>query len=403
MMGGIKRTRKKLETPGHPYDKVRLERELPLVGNYGLRNKRELWKARTILSTARQQARGLLALDAEIRENRERELLSRLSRFGMLPPNSDLDSVLGLDVKVVLERRLQTLVFRKGLATSPYQARQFIVHRHIAIGTGVATSPGRLITVAEEDLINYAPRSPMMDQTHPSRPQAPPVHDGGQPEKKERPKREDSRRDGKPQRRDGKPQRRDGKPGAKPEAKSKPGAKPEVKPKPGAKPEVKPKPEVKKEEVKPEVKKEAPKKDVKPEVKKEAKPEVKPIPEVKKEEPKKEVKPEVKKEEPKKEAKPEVKPKPEVKKEVKPAAKKEAPKKPAAKKEEAQDLDISLIKGIGAKTAMLLKENGFDTVGKIAKATSEELAKVPGVGPATATAMNSEAKVLLSKKAEEKK
>ena len=75
--------------------------------------------------------------------------------------------------------------------------------------------------------------------------------------------------------------------------------------------------------------------------------------------------------------------------------------KPVAKK--AADLDISLIKGIGAKTAMLLKESGFDTVSKIAKATTEELSKVPGVGPASASAMNSEAKVLLSKKVEDKK
>jgi predicted flap endonuclease-1-like 5' DNA nuclease len=149
-----------------------------------------------------------------------------------------------------------------------------------------------------------------------------------------------------------------------------------------------PKPEVKKEAPKPEVKKEAPK----PEVKKEApKPEVKkeaPKPEVKKEAPK----PEVKKEVPKKETpKPEVKTKPEVKKEI--------PKKEA----KIPDLDISLIKGIGAKTAMLLKESGFDTVSKIAKATTEELSKVPGVGPASASAMNSEAKVLLSKKADDKK
>ncbi len=350
MMGGIKRQRKKIETPGHPYDKTRLERELPLVGTYGLRNKRELWRARTILSTARQQARGLLALDPEARKTREQELLSRLSRFGMLPQNSNLDSVLALEIKVVLERRLQTIVFRKGLAASPYQARQFITHRHIAIGTGVATSPSRLITVAEEDLISYAPRSPLNDQGHPSRPQAPPAFDAGQPEKKEEPKRGRTGRDGKPRRKE------------------------------APKKEV-PKKEVPKKEVKtiPEVK-EVPKKEV---PKKEApKPSVKTIPEVK-EVPKKEA--------PKKETpKPSVKTIPEVK---------EVPKKEA----KISDLDISLIKGIGAKTAMLLKENGFDTVGKIAKATTEELSKVPGVGPATASAMNSEAKVLLSKEAEDKK
>ncbi|MHA2357526.1 MAG: 30S ribosomal protein S4 [Candidatus Heimdallarchaeaceae archaeon] len=174
-MGGIKRQRKKIITPGHPYDKARLDRELPLVGEYGLRNKKELWKARTILSKARQQARGLLALDPDIRTQRENELLSRLSRFGMLQKGSDLDSVLALDVRTVLDRRLQTIVFRKGLASSPYQARQFIAHRHIAINGGVVTSPGMMVTVKDEEELTYAPRSPLNDTHHPARPQAPPT------------------------------------------------------------------------------------------------------------------------------------------------------------------------------------------------------------------------------------
>ncbi|MCG3215077.1 MAG: 30S ribosomal protein S4, partial [Candidatus Heimdallarchaeota archaeon] len=174
-MGGIRRHRKKIETPGHPYDKVRLERELPLVGEYGLRNKRELWKARTILSTARKQARSLLALEPDVRSQREGELLSRLSRFGILHMGSDLDSVLALDVRTVLDRRLQTIVHKKGLASTPYQARQFITHRHIAIGDGIVTTPSRLITINEEDQIVYAPRSPLNEVKHPARPQAPPV------------------------------------------------------------------------------------------------------------------------------------------------------------------------------------------------------------------------------------
>ena len=174
-MGGIRRQRKKIVTPGHPYDKARLERELPLVGEYGLRNKKELWKANTILSTARKQARTLLSLDPEVRSQRENELLSRLSRFGLLPKGSDLDSVLSLDVRTVLERRLQTLVHRKGLAATPYQSRQFIAHRHIALGDGVVTTPSRLITVNEEEKLGYAPRSPLNSTKHPSRPQAPPV------------------------------------------------------------------------------------------------------------------------------------------------------------------------------------------------------------------------------------
>lgn len=174
-MGGIRRHRKKIVTPGHPYDSERLINELVFVGEYGLRNKKELWKARTILSTARAQARKLLAQPAEIREQREKELLSRLTRLGLLPPGADLDTVLALDVRSVLNRRLQTIVFNKGLARSPYQARQFVVHRHIALNGRVVTSPGRLITVEEEDLISYAPRSPLNRDDHPAKPQATPV------------------------------------------------------------------------------------------------------------------------------------------------------------------------------------------------------------------------------------
>ena len=331
-MGGIRRQRKKIMTPGHPYDKVRIDQELPLVGEYGLRNKKELWKARTVLSKARQQARALLALPIEVREQREKELLSRLANLGMLPQGSDLDSVLALDVRTVLNRRLQTIVFRRGLANSPYQARQFIAHRHIAIERAVVTSPGRLIKVDEEESIDYSPRSPLLDKSHPARPQAPPTTE--EPEKKA------------------------------PKARKKPEVKEE-------------KPAPKKEEPKKEVpKKEEPKKEV---PKKE---EPKPKPEVKEE------KPAPKKEE---EA---VKPEAEVKAEPQP----KAPVKPKATK-----VNVSDIKGVGAKTAMLLKENGFDTVKKIASTKVEELTKVPGVGDATAKKMIDEAKNLLAQEKEEAK
>ena len=243
-MGGIRRQKKKIVTPGHPFDQARLERELPLVGEYGLRNKRELWKARTVLSKARKQARDLLALDPEIRSQREQELLSRLSRFGMLSQSADLDSVLAIDVKTVLDRRLQTIVHRMGLANSPYQARQFIAHRHIAIDKGIVTSPSRLITVNEENGIAYAPRSPLNDPQHPSRPQAPPVVE--EPEKTEKPK-----------------------PKAKPAPKE---DKPKVVEK---KEEVKPKVVEKKEEVKP--KEEKPKPKPAPEVKEAPKEKVPPV------------------------------------------------------------------------------------------------------------------------------
>ena len=270
-MGGIRRQRKKIVTPGHPYDKVRLERELPLVGEYGLRNKKELWKARTILSTARKQARTLLALDPEVRSQRENELLSRLSRFGLLPKGSDLDSVLSLDVQTVLERRLQTLVHRKGLAATTYQARQFIAHRHIALGDGVVTTPSRLITVNEEEKLNYAPRSSLNKTSHPSRPQAPPVI----PEFEEQKKSEEKVKP--------KEEKPKAKPAAKPkvapkEDKPKPAAKPKVAPKekkPKPKPVAKPKVEPKEDKPKPAAKPKTPPKEKKEEATPEEKPKTK--------------------------------------------------------------------------------------------------------------------------------
>ena len=290
-MGGIRRQRKKIMTSGHPYDKTRIDQELPLVGEYGLRNKKELWKARTVLSKARQQARALLALPAEVREQREKELLSRLANLGVLPPGSDLDSVLALDVRTVLNRRLQTVVHKKGLANSPYQARQFIAHRHIAIERAVVTSPGRLIKVNEEENIDYAPLSPLIDKSHPARPQAPPTTEVP-PEKKEAPK-----------------------------ARKKP----------------------KTDQPKPPTREE------------------KPVP----------------------------------KKEV------DQPKPPA--KPKVLKVDVSEIKGVGAKTAMLLKEGGFDTVDKIASTKVEDLTKVPGIGDATAKKMIDEAKNILASAKEEAK
>jgi len=336
-MGGIKRQRKKIITPGHPYDKARLERELPLVGEYGLRNKKELWKARTVLSKARKQARDLLALDPDVRSQREDELLSRLSRFGMLQKGNDLDSVLAIDVRTVLDRRLQTIVHRKGLASSPYQARQFIAHRHIAINGGVVTSPGMMVTVKDEEELTYAPRSPLNDLKHPARPQAPPPIEDLEPEKVE-PKLEEE---------------------IAPEAEE---LEP-IKEKPV--PEPKPKKEAPPKEKKPEPK---PKKEVLP---KEKKPEPKPKPEPK-------------------EIKPKVEPKPKVKEEKVPVEKK-------VKSKVEIIADLSNLEGVGAKTAMLLQDHGFKSINKIAEASVEDLSQVPGIGKATAEKIIKNAEDFLKK------
>ncbi len=159
-MGDPRKPRKKWMSPGHPWRKERLEAELRLVGEYGLRNKREIWIAQTIIRKFRHQARSLLAAPKEIREKAEKALLRRLYKMGLLPENATLDDVLRLTVEDLLERRLQTIIYKKGLARTVYQARQLIVHGHIAIAGRRITSPGYIVTREEEDLVDYAPTSP---------------------------------------------------------------------------------------------------------------------------------------------------------------------------------------------------------------------------------------------------
>ena len=159
-MGDPKKPRKKWEGPKHPWRKEVLVQELKLLGTYGLRNKRELWRAQTIIRKFRHQARSLLAAPKEIREKVEKAMLRKLYNMGLLPENATLEDVLGLTVEDLLERRLQTIVYKKGLARTIYEARQLIVHGHIAIAGRRVTSPGYIVSREEEELVDYSPTSP---------------------------------------------------------------------------------------------------------------------------------------------------------------------------------------------------------------------------------------------------
>lgn len=166
-MGDPKKQRKKYETPRHPWRKDQIDVELRLVGEYGLRNKRELWRYRTMLSQVRGIARSLLAKSGEERAKLENEYLLKLSRVGLLPGQTEIDDVLDLDIKDLLERRLQTMVFRSGLAKSIHQARQLVSHGHIMVGNRRVTVPSYLVSKLEEPAIKYAPESPFTKPDHP--------------------------------------------------------------------------------------------------------------------------------------------------------------------------------------------------------------------------------------------
>jgi small subunit ribosomal protein S4 len=172
-MGDPKRLRKRYDNPPHPWQKDRIKEEEELVKKFGLKNKREVWKAQTLLRKFRSQARLLVARErvGDVQANKEKEqLLNRLANLSILPETANLDDVLGLSVENILDRRLQTVVFNKGLANTPKQARQFIVHGHTSISGRKVTIPGYLVKKFEEDEIEYNPSSPIANDLHPMRP-----------------------------------------------------------------------------------------------------------------------------------------------------------------------------------------------------------------------------------------
>jgi small subunit ribosomal protein S4 len=158
-MGDPKRQRKKYEAPRFPWSKTELSEELRLLGEYGLRNKRELWRHNYMISKYRTLARKLLAQPEDERIVLEKQLINKLSFIRLIPENADLDDILDLSVDKILARRLQTLVFKNGLARTPYQARQLIVHGHISIKERKVTVPSYWVPGAEESNIQYTSTS----------------------------------------------------------------------------------------------------------------------------------------------------------------------------------------------------------------------------------------------------
>ena len=174
-MGDPKRSRKKWQSPPHPWQKERLEREAVLMSRYALKNKRELWKMEAIRRKYRKVARELLAAIAAGKEydpyvKRTMEaILNKAKRYKLIPEDGTLDDILAMDIERVLRRRLDWLVYEKGLAKTPRQARQLIVHGHIAIRGRRINVPSYLVPVDEEEHISYYEGSPLADEKHPLR------------------------------------------------------------------------------------------------------------------------------------------------------------------------------------------------------------------------------------------
>ncbi len=153
-MGAPKRNRKKFTKPRDKYNLPRIEADRSVIKEYGLKNMHELWAAQTELSRLRGNVRMLLAGNPGL-EGVHTQIVSRLSKLGIVSGDINLERLLDLKTNDLLERRLQSRVFRRGLARSMKQARQLITHGFVSIGGIKVDRPGYIVRLAEDERIGY--------------------------------------------------------------------------------------------------------------------------------------------------------------------------------------------------------------------------------------------------------
>ncbi len=187
-MGDPKNPRRVWKKPKRPLNYDLKMEELKTLGTFGLKTKRELWKAHTQLSKLRHQARSLLALRQEVRKKKEPILMQSLAKVGLVEESSTLDDVLNLQVTDLLSRRLQTVVQKKFSFKTPYQARQAVVHGHIMIGDRIINVPSYVVKTNEEKQLSLAPDSSLsklVEQLEKSKAEQPPAENSESQPKEE--------------------------------------------------------------------------------------------------------------------------------------------------------------------------------------------------------------------------
>ncbi len=164
--------------PKEIWDSARISSDGALVQEYGLKNMKELWIAQTRVGRVRRNAREFLSAAAG-GDKGEKTMIERLAKFGITKENATLDDLLDLNEKAFLDRRLQSVVMRKGLARTMKQARQLIVHGYISISGKKVNKPGYLVSLTEEKAIGYY--KPIMIQKPEQPAEAPAAAPEGQP------------------------------------------------------------------------------------------------------------------------------------------------------------------------------------------------------------------------------
>src|SRR3989344_8248307 len=138
------RKKNKYARPRKPFESARIAEENNLLKQYGLKNKKEVWKTVAKVNYYRGRAKALARSHIEEQE----VLFNKLKALGIKADN--ISDVLGLKVEDFLNRRLTTIVANKKLASTVKAARQMTVHKKITIDGKVVNSPSYLVEVSEE-------------------------------------------------------------------------------------------------------------------------------------------------------------------------------------------------------------------------------------------------------------
>ncbi len=152
----MRKQHKRYSRPRKKYDKRRIDEENELIIKYGLKNKKELWKAGSYIERLRGRAKDLLVAS----EEEQKMFLDKLANLGLIEKNSRLDDVLALNSINLLERRLQTILPRKNLSKTVKESRQMIAHKRVIVNENIVNVPSYIVPKDIENKIKLKIKRP---------------------------------------------------------------------------------------------------------------------------------------------------------------------------------------------------------------------------------------------------
>lgn len=168
-MGDPRKQVNKFEGPRHPWEADRLAEEKQLTYDYGLKNKKDIWRVTSYVKNIKNQIKKFNTTVGKGVDQERAALLVKLVKYNLLTDSQTLDDALELTARDVFERRLQTILVRQNLAKTVKQARQFIVHGHVKVAGKKITSPSYLVSKEEQFAIEFQANSKLADPEHPER------------------------------------------------------------------------------------------------------------------------------------------------------------------------------------------------------------------------------------------